>query len=162
MTLSQSDFEHLLELRTGLRRFLHWSEQQARKAGLTPAQHQLLLAIKGHRDPHGPTIGQIADYLVLRHHSAVGLVDRAAAERLVVRNPDPGSRSAVRVTLTAAGRAKLDELAEVHLHEIEHLAPTIRALRLALADADGETSHPAPRRAVSQLRARARVKPGVN
>ena len=60
MTLEQSDFEHLLELRTGLRRFLRWSDQQAQAAGLTPAKHQLLLAIKGHPDPAGPTIGDVA------------------------------------------------------------------------------------------------------
>ena len=62
MTLEQSDFEHLLELRTSLRRFLHWSGQQARAAGLTPAKHQLLLAVRGHPNPAGPTIGEVADY----------------------------------------------------------------------------------------------------
>src|SRR5919201_3771533 len=99
MALPLSDFEHLLELRTGLRRFLRWSEQQAKAAGLTPAKHQLLLAIKGHPDPAGPTIGEVADYLMLRHHSAVGLVDRAVSDGLVTRAPDPGSKSVVRVTL---------------------------------------------------------------
>jgi len=93
MALNQSEFEELLELRTGLRRFLHWSEQQAHAAGVTPAKHQLLLAIRGHADPAGPTIGDIADYLVLRHHSAVGLVDRAVGDGLVKRDPDPASKS---------------------------------------------------------------------
>src|ERR1700758_5768558 len=97
MTLDQSDFERLLELRTGLRRFLRWSEQQAEAAGLTPAKHQLLLAVRGHPDPAGPTIGQLADYLVLRHHSAVGLVDRAVKDGLVARDRDPASRSVVHV-----------------------------------------------------------------
>jgi len=60
MPLTQSDFEHQLELRTGLRRFLRWSERQARAVGLTPAKHQLLLAIKGHPDTAGPTIGELA------------------------------------------------------------------------------------------------------
>jgi DNA-binding MarR family transcriptional regulator len=146
MTLEQADFEHLLELRTGLRRFLHWSEQQARAAGLTPAQHQLLLAIRGHPDPAGPTIGDIADYLVLRHHSAVGLVDRAVAAGLVTRNPDPTNNSAVRVTLTAAGLEKLDALSEASLQELAHLGPTMRALWKALEHADGDTPHPAARR----------------
>src|SRR5579864_5969012 len=89
--LEQADFEHLLELRTGLRRFLRWSEEQARAAGLTAAKHQLLLAVKGHPDPAGPTVGDIADYLVLRHHSAVGLIDRAAEEGLVERSRDSAS-----------------------------------------------------------------------
>src|ERR1700748_1836016 len=68
--LTQADFQHLLQLRTGLRRFLRWSEQQAHAAGLTSTQHQLLLAIRGHPGEASPTIGEIADYLVLRHHSA--------------------------------------------------------------------------------------------
>jgi DNA-binding MarR family transcriptional regulator len=146
MGLEQSDFEHLLELRTGLRRFLRWSEQQAQAAGLTPAKHQLLLAIKGHPDPAGPTIGEIADYLVLRHHSAVGLIDRAVSDGLVKRSADPTSKSVVRVTLTEAGSAKLDALAEAHLQELAHLAPTMRALWRALERADGDTPHPAARR----------------
>jgi DNA-binding MarR family transcriptional regulator len=147
--LNQSDFEHLLELRTGLRRFLHWSEEQARAAGLTPAKHQLLLAIRGHPDPAGPTIGEIADYLMLRHHSAVGLVDRAAGDGLVKRGPDPASKSVVRVTLTDAGATKLEQLAEVHLQEIAHLAPTMRTLWEALEAADGGSPHPAARRSSS-------------
>jgi DNA-binding MarR family transcriptional regulator len=146
MALEQADFEHLLELRTGLRRFLRWSEEQAKAAGLTAAKHQLLLAIKGHPDPAGPTIGEIADYLVLRHHSAVGLIDRAEKDGLVRRTPDPGSRSVVRVTLTGAGEVKLDALAEAHLQEITHLAPTMQTLWHALENGDGKAPHPAARR----------------
>jgi DNA-binding MarR family transcriptional regulator len=136
MEPTEADFEHLLKLRTGLRRFLRWSEQQARAAGLTPAKHQLLLAIRGHRNAAGPTISELADYLVLRHHSAVGLVDRAERDGLVRRTPDAENRSAVRVTLTRKGRAKLDALAETHLHELSHLAPTMQTLWRALEDAD--------------------------
>ncbi len=146
MALEQSDFEHLLELRTGLRRFLRWSEEQAKAAGLTAAKHQLLLAVKGHPDPTGPTIGEIADYLVLRHHSAVGLIDRAEQDGLVRRTPDPKTRSVVHVTLTRTGEAKLDALAEAHLEEITHLAPTMQALWRALEDADRSAPHPASRR----------------
>jgi DNA-binding MarR family transcriptional regulator len=153
MTLKQSDFEHLLELRTGLRRFLHWSEQQAKAAGLTPAKHQLLLAIKGHPDPAGPTIGEIADYLVLRHHSAVGLIDRAVSDGLVQRNPDPTSKSIVRVTLTEQGNDKLATLAETHLEELSHLAPTMRTLWREL-EADGHRAHPAARPAAVRSVAR--------
>jgi DNA-binding MarR family transcriptional regulator len=147
MTLDQSDLEHLLELRTGLRRFLRWSEEQAKAAGLTAAKHQLLLAVQGHPDPAGPTIGEIADYLVLRHHSAVELVNRAVKDGLVQRNPDPVSRSVVRVTVTLLGAAKLDALAEAHLEEIAHLAPTMRTLWRQLEHAtDGNSPHPAARR----------------
>jgi DNA-binding MarR family transcriptional regulator len=146
MPLAEADFQHLLELRTGLRRFLRWSEQQAEAAGLTPARHQLLLAIRGHPDPAGPTVGEIAEYLVLRHHSAVGLIDRAEAAGLVVRNLDVTNNSAVRVTLTQAGSAKLDTLAEAHLQELAHLAPTMRTLWRELEQADSDTHHPAARR----------------
>jgi DNA-binding MarR family transcriptional regulator len=145
MVLRQSDFVRLLELRTALRRFLRRSEQQTKAAGLTPAKHQLLLGIKGHPDPAGPTIGEVADYLVLRHHSAVGLIDRAVSAGLVKRNPDPANKSVVRVTLTPAGSAKLDALAETHLQELAHLAPTMRTLWQALEQADGDTPHPAAR-----------------
>jgi DNA-binding MarR family transcriptional regulator len=142
MTLEEADFTHLLELRTGLRRFLWWSEEQAKAAGLTPAKHQLLLAVRGHPDPSGPTIGEIADYLVLRHHSAVGLIDRAVADGLVQRNPDPRSKSVVRITLTPAGMDKLELLSEAHLEELAHLAPTMEALWHAVAQSDGNSAHP--------------------
>jgi DNA-binding MarR family transcriptional regulator len=134
---NQSDFEHLLELRSGLRRFLRWSGRQAEAAGLTPAQHQLLLAIRGHPDPAGPRVGEIARYLVLRHHSAVGLIDRAVAAGLVRRNPDPRNGSTVRITLTDDGREKLDALAEAHLEELAHLAPAMRDLWQAFGQEDG-------------------------
>ena len=137
MALTQADFTHLLQLRTGLRRFLRWSEEQAKAAGLTPAKHQLLLAVRGHDDPSGPTVGEIADYLVLRHHSAVGLIDRAVADGLVRRRRDAKSKSVVRITLTPAGMKRLDALSEAHLQELAHLAPTMRALWDALEHPDG-------------------------
>jgi DNA-binding MarR family transcriptional regulator len=138
MALDQADFMRLLELRTGLRRFLRWSEEQARAAGLTPAKHQLLLSVRGHPDPLGPTVGEIADYLVLRHHSAVGLIDRAVADGLVKRNRARGTRTVVRITLTPVGIEKLDGLSEAHLEELAHLAPTMRALWDALGKVDGQ------------------------
>ena len=101
--LTNEDYERLLQFRIGLRRFLRWSEAQAAAAGLTPAQHQLLLAIRGHPDPAGPTIGDVAESLLLRHHSAVGLVDRAAAAHLVRRRTDEHDRRVVRLALTATG-----------------------------------------------------------
>ena len=107
-----------MALRTGLRRFLRWSEQQAEEAGLTPAQHQLLLAIRGHTDRRGPTVGEVADYLLLRHHSAVGLVDRADAAGLVERVRDPEDHRVVRLQLTAAGSKRLEALSSSHLEEL--------------------------------------------
>jgi DNA-binding MarR family transcriptional regulator len=122
MRLTDADYEDLLTLRTGLRRFLRWSEQQAEEAGVTPAQHQLLLAVRGHTDSRGPTIGEVADYLLLRHHSAVGLVDRADAAGLVARVRDPEDHRVVRLQLSAAGTKRLDALSAHHLEELQRLA----------------------------------------
>jgi DNA-binding MarR family transcriptional regulator len=133
-TFTDADYEHLLELRSGLRRFMHWSEEQARAVGLTPAQHQLLLAVRGHPDERGPTIGELADYLVLRHHSAVGLVDRTAAAGFVVRVPDTEQPGTVRLALTEAGAARLAALSELHYDELARLAPTMESLWRALGE----------------------------
>jgi DNA-binding MarR family transcriptional regulator len=134
--LTDEDFGRLLEFRTGIRRFLHWSEAQAEAVGLTGAQHQLLLAVRGRRRPEAPTIGDVADALLLRHHSAVGLVDRAAHAGLVVRRPDDEDARIVRLELTARGRRKLDALSEAHLEELRRLGSRIRALWDQL-DTDG-------------------------
>ncbi len=122
MRLRDADYEDLLTLRTGLRRFMRWSEQQAEAAGLTPAQHQLLLAIRGHTDQRGPTVGEVADYMLLRHHSAVGLVDRAVIAGLIVRARDPEDHRVVRLQLTAKGHKRLETLSALHLEELERLA----------------------------------------
>jgi DNA-binding MarR family transcriptional regulator len=126
--LGDADYRRLLQFRTGLRRFLHWSTQQAESAGLTPAQHQLLLAIRGHDDSRGPTIGDVASYLFLRHHSAVGLVDRAEDGGFVERTEDQDDRRVVRLRLTEKGQAILVALSQFHLEELKRLAPEMRAL----------------------------------
>jgi DNA-binding MarR family transcriptional regulator len=115
------DFETLLRFRTTLRHFLRWSEEQAREAGLTAAQHQLLLVIKGHPEPSGPRIGELADYLALRHHSAVELVDRAEKAGLAERRQDAEDHRVVRLRLTAAGDERIRRLSQVHLEELRRL-----------------------------------------
>jgi DNA-binding MarR family transcriptional regulator len=142
---SDDDYRRLLELRSGLRRFLRWSEDHARAAGLTPAQHQLLLAIRGHADERGPTIGDVAAHLLLRHHSAVGLVDRAEGAGLVAREQDAENGSIVRLRLTEAGAAQLEALSEQHLEELAHLAPTMHALWDALEGAPHPAARPVKR-----------------
>ena len=124
----QGDYERLLRFRTGLRRFLRWSAEQARIAGLTPAQQQLLLAIRGHPDPLGPTVGDIAKYLYLRHHSAVELIDRAQVAGLLERRADRTDTRAVRLHLTAAGEDRLETLAEAHMEELARLEGELHAL----------------------------------
>ncbi len=134
--LTNEQYEQLLQLRSGLRRFLHWSGEQAEEHGLTPAQHQLLLAIRGSNMRAGPTIGELSQALVLRHHSVVGLVDRAQTAGLVTRQRDPSRHSVVHVRLTDRGRKALRGLALVHLREIAELAPAMQALWRAIAATD--------------------------
>jgi DNA-binding MarR family transcriptional regulator len=134
VSLTDRDYRRLLEFRTGLRRFLRWSEEQAGDAGITAAQHQLLLAVRGFPDPAGPTIGDVASALLLQHHSAVGLVDRAAAAGLVRRTVDPEDHRAVRLGLTDLGRDRLESLSLRHLEELRRLTPPLRSLWRGLAD----------------------------
>jgi DNA-binding MarR family transcriptional regulator len=126
--LTSEDYENLLAFRTSLRRFLHWSQTQARGAGMTPAHHQLLLAVKGHRGRKGPTIGDLAGYLLLRHHSTVELVGRVEAAGLVERWSDNDDGRVARVRLTAEGDRRLDRLASAHLDELQQLAPVLDQL----------------------------------
>jgi DNA-binding MarR family transcriptional regulator len=126
--LDQRDYERLLAFRTGLRRFLSWSGQQAGAAGITPAQHQLLLAVRGHPDPRGPTIGEVAGYLLVRHHSAVELIDRAMAAGLVSRQTDSDDARAVRIVLTDQGRKRLETLTASHLEELGRLTNQLHTL----------------------------------
>ena len=124
--LSQYDYEHLLAFRTSLRKFLSWSETRAREAGLTPAQYQLLVAVKGHGSP--PAIGDLAGYLLLRHHSTVELIDRAEDAGLVRRSGDNEDGRVIRIMLTELGEDKLRHLAPAHLDELSRLAPVLDEL----------------------------------
>lgn len=124
--LSEDDFARLLTFRDGLRRFLRWSEEQAKSVGLTGAQHQLLLAVRGHGAP--PSIGEIAGHLLLRHHSVVELVDRAVSAGLIERVGDPTDQRVVRVRLTAKGLRKVEALAAAHLEELSRLRGRFESL----------------------------------
>jgi DNA-binding MarR family transcriptional regulator len=120
--LDDDDFGRLLAFRDGLRQFLHWSEAQAKGVGLTGAQHQLLLAIRGHGGREGsPSIGEIAEHLLLRHHSAVELVDRAQRSGLVERVDDAADQRVVRLRLTPTGEDKLEALTAAHIEELSRL-----------------------------------------
>jgi DNA-binding MarR family transcriptional regulator len=128
-TLTEPDYGALLAFRDGLRRFLHWSEQQAIDAGVTPAQYQLLLAVRGHPGA-APTVGDVADHLLLRHHSVVGLVDRAVRAGLVERRPDAGDQRVVRLGLTQQGARVLRRLASAHIAELRRRPPVFDAALL--------------------------------
>lgn len=126
--ITDEDFERLLEFRIGLRRFLHWSEEQAVAVGLSPMQHQLLLAIRGNSDRIGPTIGEIAEALLIRHHSAVGLIDRAETAGLVRRRTDRDDLRVVRLSLTPLGSRRLRQLSGRHLEELARLGKQLHAI----------------------------------
>jgi DNA-binding MarR family transcriptional regulator len=119
--MRHEDYAELLRYRNALRRFLRWSEEQARAAGLTGAQHQLLLAVKGHDDPAGPTIGEVAEHLQLRHNSAVELVDRAARAGFVERSRDSADQRVMRLRLTELGEEKIQLLSRTHLDELRRV-----------------------------------------
>jgi uncharacterized protein YeaO (DUF488 family)/DNA-binding MarR family transcriptional regulator len=119
--LEDADYRRLLKLRVSLRQYLHWSEQQAQAVGLTPAHHQLLLAIRGHDDPRGPTIGDVAGYLLLKHHSTVELVQRAGALGLLERFDDPEDGRVVRLALTEKGTQALERLSSLHYDELSRM-----------------------------------------
>ena len=122
---TDKDYERLLAFRVRLRRFDTWSRAAAEEHGLTHAQHQLLLAIRGHgRDP-GPTIGDVADDLLVKRHTASELVDRVHGLGLVERVRDDHDHRRIHLRLTAAGEAVLHALTAVHLEELRRLAPLL-------------------------------------
>ncbi len=113
-----AEYQALAGFRRSLREFLAFSEQAAREAGLTPAQHQLLLAVRGTESGQPPTIGELADSLKLRHHSVVELVDRAVGAGLVGRQSDPVDGRCQRVVLLAPGAERLAGLSAQHREEL--------------------------------------------
>jgi len=113
----------LAEFRFQIRTFLKNSETAAQAVGLEPQQHQLLLAIKGLPEDTSPTIGLLAERMLLKHHSAVELVDRCERSGLTTRQHDAGDHRRVLVSLTAAGEDVLRRLSEVHEDELSSLAP---------------------------------------
>jgi len=124
--LAAADYRNLAEFRFLLRRFLVFSEDAARAAGLAPQQHQALLAIKGFGG--APTIGDLAEQLVIKHHSAVGLVDRLVKAGYLKRAQDRSDRRRVTLALTASGEKLLADLSSTHRDELRMLTPSLKAL----------------------------------
>ncbi|HEX4118296.1 MAG TPA: MarR family transcriptional regulator [Rhizomicrobium sp.] len=129
--LSLKDYRALAEIRRGMRQFLEFSAEAAGVAGLTPAQHQALLAIKGM--PGQVTVGALADWLGIRPHSAVGLTDRLTRARLVTRIQDAKDRRRVHLQLTPGAERTLATLSRVHRAELRRfsrvVAPLLQGLR---------------------------------
>lgn len=115
--LTESEYRVLARFRFALRVFLRFSEDAAREAGVTPNQHQLLLAIRGF--PTGdPSVTDLAEWLQLKHHSTVELIDRAAEAGLLERQPDPDDRRRQLLVLTPRGSAVLASLSDAHRQEL--------------------------------------------
>lgn len=129
-TLSASDYERLADFRYALRQFQAFSEQAARQAGLTPQQHQALLAIKGAQAREGTSVGDLAQRLLLRHHSAVELVDRLVQAKLVTREEASADGRKVMLLLTDDAEAILLSLSAEHMAELRRVGPGLSALLL--------------------------------
>jgi DNA-binding MarR family transcriptional regulator len=132
MAIEKEAYVQLARFRAAIRSFLHFSEVRARAAGLTPQQHQMLLAIKGQPERDWATPGEIALFLQVGHNAAVGLVTRAEAAGLVRRGDHPIDGRKVAVSLTPLGEGLLEELSADHRRELERLAPTLGSLLMML------------------------------
>jgi DNA-binding MarR family transcriptional regulator len=125
--ITDAEYEALAGFRYALRRFLHFSEEAAREAGLEPQQHQALLAIRGFGGGSPVSVGDLAERLQVRHHSAVGLVDRLATLGLVRREPSAKDRRRVVLKLTAAGQRTLGRVAGAHRAELVRVGPRLES-----------------------------------
>ena len=123
--LTMNDYQALAEFRYQIRRFLHFSEQAAREAGLEPQQHQLLLALKGLPQGSKATIGEIARRLQIQHHSTVELIDRMVDRDLIQRSRDDEDQRRVIIKLTPLGEEVLRELSVLHRTELQTTGPSL-------------------------------------
>lgn len=126
--LALADYQLLAEFRYLLARFLAFSADAAHEAGLAPRQHQALLAIKGYPGGAPVTVGDLAERLGIRHHSAVGLVDRLVGSGYLVRRADAQDRRRAILSLTAAGERALAGLSAAHREELRRIAPLLGPL----------------------------------
>jgi len=123
------DYEALAQFRFQVRSFLAFSEAAAQRQGLTPQQHQALLGIKGFVRPGPATVGDVARFLLIRHHSAVELINRMAKLGLISRVADSEDARRVRLRLTRKGEQKLLALSRANLDELQRAAsPALRRL----------------------------------
>lgn len=122
--LTDADYAALADFRHALRQFLAFSEARAAEKGLTPQQHQALLAIRG-AAPEAPTIGTVAQRLMLKPHSASGLIDRLELLGLVRREVAADDRRRATLYLTQKAHAALQSLSAVHREEIRRLRPAL-------------------------------------
>jgi DNA-binding MarR family transcriptional regulator len=135
--LAERDYQTLAAFRQALRHFLSFSEAAANDAGLPAQQYQALLALKASARGANVTIDDLAGHLLIRHNSAVGLVDRLEAEKLVRRQVEPSNRRKVNVHLTPKGARILERLAAVHRAELRRVEPQLRLILKHLSRGTG-------------------------
>lgn len=140
--LAQPDYSALAEFRYVLRRFLDFSEKAARTAGLTPRQHQALLVIKGYRAGRPISVGDLAERLIIHHHSAVELANRLADSGLVERLQDTQDQRRVLLRLTEHAEACLEELSGAHVDELSRVGPLLQPFFGAAEVADARKDAP--------------------
>ena len=128
LRITKAHYESLAALRHALRRFLNFSQEAAGESGLTPQQHQALLAIKGFPGRDYVSVAELAERLQLRHHSAVGLVDRLVRTRLLRRTSSAADRRRVELRLTPRGEKVIERFSAVHLQELREFGPELHRL----------------------------------
>ncbi len=126
--LTDADYVRLAEFRHTLRSFLNFSESAASRIGLTGQQYQALLVVRATSASSGRTVSELARQLLIKHHSAVGLVDRLADQEFLVRKPSREDARKVELRLTTKGTRVLGRLADMHRHELAHAGPQLQAL----------------------------------
>ena len=126
--LREHEYLQLAAFRRALRVFTRFSEVEAEKRGLTAQHYQALLSLRACPQGARLTINDLARHLLIRHNSAVGLVDRLTRRALVAREPAPEDRRKVYLRLTAKGERLLERLAEVHREELRRIGPQLEAL----------------------------------
>jgi|ERR1700722_14465793 DNA-binding MarR family transcriptional regulator len=132
--INVEQFRKLAEFRFQLRKFLQFSHMAAEDRGIRPQQYQLLLCVHGIPPELDPTIANVAARMLLKHNSAVELVDRTIEQGLLRRSPDPTDHRRILLRVTAQGERVLASLADYHLQELEQAGPElIRALRRVLS-----------------------------
>lgn len=134
--ISKSQYETLAAFRFALRKFMRFSEDAAGVAGITPQHHQALLAIKGFPGRDQVTVGELAERLQIKHHSAVGLIDRLVLEDLVVRDASAADRRQVYIGLTPRGESILANLASLHREQLRFTGPELSSLLQRLGQGD--------------------------
>jgi DNA-binding MarR family transcriptional regulator len=124
--ITKNEYEVLAEFRYALRQFMSFSENAAKEVGITPQQHQALLAIQGFPGREQITISELSERLQIKHHSTVGLVNRLEAENLITRSPAEDDRRKVLISMTGRGLAILGRLSQIHREELQRLTPQLR------------------------------------